>query len=124
MNRTSFRSKTLNIPSVIQKVITMADGSLRLYVDTAELTPEITTELFNLFHKSGVFAFSESKINDVVSADVSQPQPKGVKSPSQRLRSVIYLYWKMLDREIYPDFGIYYNGEIETLISKYKELLP
>jgi hypothetical protein len=44
------------------------------------------------------------------------------KSPSQRLRAVLYLLWKK-DSKGYSDFELFYAGMMEKIVSHYKNLL-
>lgn len=44
------------------------------------------------------------------------------KSPSQRLRSVIFLLWKQADGEL--PFEVYYSTKMEQIIDHLKSKLP
>jgi hypothetical protein len=68
------------------------------------------TQIFNM-KKSG---FSEEWL------DIEQ---KEGKTPSQRLRAVIFLLWKYRD-EWYKDFNLYYQYVMNEIIEAEKKLLP
>jgi hypothetical protein len=44
------------------------------------------------------------------------------KSPSQRLRNVLYRLWEQADGG-YSDFNLYYLNKMETIINHYKDKL-
>ena len=111
----------LQVPSAITKVTTMADKSLRLQVDTQELNPDASAEVFQYYNKYGVFVFSESEIRQ---QDIEVPEYQPIeksdsyKSPSQRFRNVLYLLWKQKGQP--DDFDIYYKKQMELIIDHFK----
>lgn len=54
----------------------------------------------------------------------TEPAPlgRGFKSPSQRLRAVLFVAWKAAGEQ--GDFEDYYKGELTYIINSYKDLLP
>jgi hypothetical protein len=111
----------LKVPSQITKVSTMRDGALRLQVDTQELQPQDKAELMSLHQVAGWFVFSESGIQE---ADIpTDPVELDQKTPSQRLRAILYVYWQKLDGEhnkVAP-FDVWYATQMERLIEHYKQ---
>lgn len=104
---------------------TMADGTLRLYVDTPELPPEAFSVLTGLRNTASwvSFATSESEASEVPPEDV--PEFKTDKSPSQRLRAVLYRYYEQRPElhSAHPTFNRYYEYVLETKINEIKEKL-
>jgi hypothetical protein len=111
------------VPSYITKITTMRDRSLRLQVDTQELKPDESAKVFDLYDKFGFFLFKDSDIKpeDLDIPDV-KPEFKSDKSPSQRLRGVIYRYFEQLDNHNIP-FDDFYKKEMEKIIEHYKSKL-
>lgn len=103
------------VPSLISKIITMSDGGLRLYVDTQELTDEDKAKVFSLHRKLGYFVMKESEI---VQADVPTYVPTDKKTPSQRLRAVLYRVWE--DKKE-GEFEEFYKNKLEQIINHFKE---
>ena len=115
----------LKVPSAISKVSTMADGGLRLQVDTQELTAPDKAELMGLHNQIGWFVFSPNSIQveDIPTEAVETDQ----KTPSQRLRAVLFIYWKKQQENngqrftSDKDFDYYYSKTLEKLIEHYKQ---
>jgi len=112
----------IKIPSVISSIKTMHDNTLRLEVDTQEITSEAKAELFSLHNKYGVFVYSVQNINDGDLEDLPVIRvEKGKKSPSQRFRAVLYKLWQGDSQQ--GDFEAFYKSRMEQLIEHYKEKL-
>lgn len=115
--------KIFSAPAIIEKVQTLVDGGVKFTVNTPELNPESMTKLFSLTKKSGYFLFSESGSIDTKDIpDVPLDLEAGEKSPSQRLRSVLYVYWEENTSKREP-FDVFYKKSIEKLITGLKEKL-
>ena len=104
----------------------MANGGIRVIIDTQEISQEAeVTKLFRL--KSfgvGWFCF---KNKEIVAEDIPAYDPKGFeeeKTPSQRLRSVLYVYFKEVKKGKDSDFDGFYRNVFEQLIENYKAKLP
>ena len=112
----------LKVPAIIEKVMTMADNGLRLFVDTQELGPADKGLVMALHKKIGHFVFAEQ---DLKEADIKElPEirlEKGEKSPSMRLRGVLYVYWEQ--QKITESFEIFYRRQLERFINTIKEKL-
>lgn len=114
----------LKVPSVIEKVMTMADGGLRLFVDTQELQPEDKGVVMNFHKKQGYFVFSEQYENINVEDIKNLPKielEEGEKSPSIRLRAVLYVYWE--EKKVGGSFDSFYKKQMERFIQTIKEKL-
>jgi hypothetical protein len=110
------------VPATIEKIETMADKSLRLRIDTQELSREEAAQVFELHEKLGWFTFSEQEIKkeDLVDLPEVKKEFKNQKSPSERLRNVLYVVWEEIGK---PDksFESWRSAEMEKIISHYKQ---
>lgn len=97
----------------------------RIVVDTQEnLTPEQLAELFALHEKVGWFFFlgaPETKINIPELPDIHLED--GEKSPSQRLRAVLFIYHQQHQPSDGSDFELFYRRWMERAINQIKEKL-
>lgn len=113
---------TFQTQAGINKVSTLVDGSVRLYVDTPELPAEDMTRLFSLRNKQIWVAFKETELVD---NDLDVKPTNGTikgRSPSQRLRSVIYVLWEQqTDRS--QSFEEFYKTQMEKIIEHLKSKL-
>lgn len=96
----------------IWQIATMADWGCKITLYTPELPPEEMAYLF-LAKKSG--------IADAI--DVEETVSDG-KTPSQRLRAVLFVYWENFEKTRYKHFNDFYISWIEKKISEIKERLP
>lgn len=107
------------IPATISKITTMADKSLRLQVDTQEVSPQEKSDIFAHHDTLGWFVFADAPIKEVKLDEL----PKIVldeeeKSPSARLRAVLYVYWK--DKNLSEDFEVFYRRKMNSIIESVK----
>lgn len=115
----------IQAPATISKIITMADKSLRLYVDTQELAPEDAGLIFGLYQKFGQFVFAEAG-DDVKEKDINVPAyakiEKSDKTPSQRLRGVLWHAYQENDKlkMQYKTADDFYRVKMEEIINHFK----
>lgn len=118
------------VPSTITKITTLADKSIRLQVDTQELSAEEKALVFGLHERFGWFVFKETLIEqkDIELPELPNPKKDGKeKTDSQRLRAVIYLLWKQNgEKDLYSrecDGETYYHQYMNHIIEKAKSRL-
>jgi len=110
------------VPCIVTKVTTMRDKSLRLQIDTQELNAEEKALVFSLHEKFGYMAFKELPINpEDVNVPEYVPEFKDDKTPSKRLRAVIYKIWEQENSQM--KFDDYYKSKMEMIIEHYKSKL-
>lgn len=121
------------IEAGINGVRTMADGSLRISLDTQEMHPEQMARIFELRGKPGMVLISSGAITDeeinVVSDFVDDNEVKG-KSQSQRLRNVLYVMWEQQQPRYALDgvskvmpFDLFYKNQTDIIINHLKSQL-
>lgn len=95
--------------AIIEKLSTMADHSIQLKISLPELSPEAMTNIFQVLNKEVV----EIEFD----ADVEE------KSPSKRLRAVLYIFWEQQYKGAYPEFEVFYRSKMEDIINRIKDKL-
>lgn len=102
----------------------MKDGSATLRFSTQEIVPADLVIIKEFHGHFGKLLFSEDEIQptDVPKADNDFEG----KSPSKRLRNVIFVVWKTRKDAGKTElkFEDFYAGQIENIIEQYKEKLP
>ena len=109
------------VPSTISKVETMADRTLKLRVDTTqELPAEDEAKIMRLRGTQGWFVYSDREIqaNEIPNIDIDTEIDE--KSPSQRLRNIIWVHWDKNTNKQTP-FDIYYRNVMDKIINRLKE---
>lgn len=112
----------------VGKVATLVDGSVSITLRTQELPAIKAAELFSL-RKRVAFAYikpdKEPTENEKKALDGMLPEPVG-KTPSQRLRGVLFVYWEQ-NKDSTPtipkDFETFYRIKIEEFINGVKQEL-
>ena len=119
----------------IDKVSTLADGSLRLFIGTPELSNETMVKIFSLIKRQGYVLISTNNINqDQIDAveKASTNAEFSEKTPSQRMRGVLYKLWektqpKNLNGDTgqmeYVDFDLFYKRQMNKIIDHFKTKL-
>lgn len=115
-------SENLQIPAYIDGASTRKDGSLSIRVSTQELHPNVKLKIFDLLNTFGWFMFkpSEKPIGSEELPD-SEVEDKS-KTPSKRLRSVLYVLWESGEKKV--TFDAYYRSKMEQIIEHVKTKLP
>jgi hypothetical protein len=110
--------------ATISKVTTMADKTVRLQVDCQEMNSDDMTILFSLNGKLGHFFFREAFFTDVDNEKLPELKiDKGEKTPSQRLRSRLFVYYTEVTNGKKEDFNIWYDRELAKIGEKYLEMV-
>lgn len=105
----------------------MADFGIRVQLDLPELTLEEKSALFNL-HKPETNVWVALKDIPLSAEELDIPEvidkDTETKSPSQRLRAVLYRYWEQ-NQNKHKEFDIFYRKQMEKWINQIKaELQP
>ena len=100
------------------------DKSWKLTIDTQELSPEAVKVLTSFNSEFIKILMTDEGINDAMIKDFAQLEAElkeEPKTPSERLRAVLWLYWNTLDGD--EDFDSYYKKLMEKFIQHYKDKL-
>jgi hypothetical protein len=119
------RQKTiLKVPAMISRVQTMADGGLRLFVDTQEIGPGDKGLVMELHKKIGWFLFAEQELKQEDILDLPEIQLEAGEKPlSQTMRGVLFRLWekaKAEDKTQKTSEG-FYRDWMSRAIEKLKE---
>tara|TARA_R110000744_G_scaffold320603_2_gene426752 strand:+ start:2375 stop:2731 length:357 start_codon:yes stop_codon:yes gene_type:complete len=108
----------------INKVGTLSDGTMSINLHTQELSADTMTRIFEMNKKPGLVLISSDSISQE-EIDAVQVATKDFefneKTPSQRLRNVLYRVWEQTDQQ--KDFRLFYEIHMEKVINQYKSTL-
>lgn len=107
-------------PATIGKIQTLSDGGSKIDIFVQELSPEDAAVLFSFRGKAGNIGFKEG---DFSYSEIAEPDPvdgKESKTPAQRLRSVLYVFWEKNTSKKVP-FDDFYRSYLEKIITSIKE---
>jgi hypothetical protein len=110
------------IPSMLESISTLKDGTIKLVFETQELRPSDVGILFSYRKGIGYLAFKpESFDQDQVKMieGLKVIEFEGEKSDSKRMRNTLYRLWEQ-DKRGYDDFNLYYKYRMDNLINMLK----
>jgi hypothetical protein len=116
-------SQPIQVPVLIQGLSTKQDGSIKIVMETRELGGQDAARLFDLRNSEAWAVIAATELRDEdVSLPTERPDPAvGTKTPSQRLRAVLYRLWEQSRGG--TDFESFYRVRIEQIIDQLKERL-
>lgn len=112
--------KTLQINAQITGIRSKVDRSLGLSISTPEFTPEETAELLRLQGLNVELTITpmDEKPTDTMVID----REAGEKTPSERLRAIIYRLWET-KKDKWPEHQMFYRHTMEKIIEQIKDKL-
>jgi len=113
----------LQLPATIESIKSRVDGSWNIGINTQELSEEGARVLLKLNRKIGWFLFKETPLEEADLIDIPESKPEfvGDKTPSQRLRGVLYVLWEQTKPT--KTFDEFYRTKMENIINWAKEKL-
>ena len=116
-------NKGIILPAIVESLRTRKDRTIAITIGTQEMEPAKAGEIFSLNNQLVTVYISPTGIDqdtiDII--DTLEPELPG-KSPSQRLRSILYLLWKQDDGG-FKDKNLHYLHHMEKIIDHYKSKL-
>lgn len=118
--------KPIIIPAQIEGISTRSDKTLKLVIGTQEMPPNEAGRLFGMNQRMAYIAikeeaFQQSEIDAVEQLSVNPEDTKN-RTPSQRLRAILYVLWNE-NNEGHPTFDSFYSQKIEKIITHFKDRL-
>ena len=110
--------KAITCPVILGRVSTCKDGSLTLSFSTPELTPDEKVAFMEVLNQN---------LKMLLQPDAMVVEMKEIrgqfetKTPSQRLRSLLYIWWKQSSGQ--GEFESFYQRQMEQIINTIKEKL-
>ena len=111
--------KAVQFPAQLQKIATRVDGSINISLETQELSGTDMAELFSYRNALGYVTFTPNLVNNVEVPD--EPAIDNSKSPSQRLRGILYVLWEQQGKKKFDTFSQYYDVQMERIINQVKD---
>lgn len=116
-------SNVVTLPAIIEEPRMLKDKTVKITVAFQEQTPQVMAELFRLCGSYGFVSIKPENFLPSELEDMDKLKADAIgKSPSQRMRSVLYLLWEK-DNEGFKDFQSYYLWRMERVLDFYKKKL-
>lgn len=114
------------IPATVARISSRKDKSLLLSFDTSELPPHTAGALYAMQNSAVYLAVKETAFNAADTEELDGLESDFVddkkKTPSRRLRGVLYRLWEQ-QPEGYADYKAHYAAKMETIIEHFKNKL-
>ena len=108
------------LPAQIESIASRKDKTIRLTIGTQELNPNTAAELFTMNQQFCYFAIkTESFLQNEVDLVNDLKADINVKTPSQRLRNILYINYQQ-NNEGFKDFNTFYISKMESICEHYK----
>ena len=114
------------IGATLESYRSLKDRTLKLVFETNEPTPEQLAGIGQSAQQFGYVAFKTSPLKEAEKKaieDAEDLEEDSNKTPSKRLRSVLYVAFTN-DNKGYQNFDSYYRGRMEEMINIIKSELP
>jgi hypothetical protein len=108
----------IKLPAILVGFSSHADGGAGIRFTTNELMGEDYVNLAGHKGKFGWLIFNENEVQD---EDIPKMEAEETKTPSQRLRAVLFVLWKQEGSK--GNFEDYYRSRMEKLIDVLKNKL-
>lgn len=114
-------NKRFQVAATLEGISTLKDGGASVRFHTQELNNDDKSILFDFANSFGHLLFSANEVKeDELKLEAIRKDTVG-KSPSQRMRAVIFKLWEQNGRK--GDFDTYYGTLMESLLNQLKEKL-
>jgi len=110
------------IHAQIESISTRKDKTIKVTIGTQELGNKQAGELFQLQNSLVNCYLSTNAIQTDMMSEVdkvSSEMIETIKSPSKRMKAVLYILWNQ-DKKGYDDFELYYRNKMEIFIESLK----
>jgi hypothetical protein len=109
------------LPATIEGISTRKDRTVRVTIGTQELAPDKAGQLMALQNALCYVAIKPENFTHDEEANLDKLKADDVngKTPSQRLRSVLFRLWEQ-DGKGFKTFSSYYDHHMELLINQIK----
>lgn len=112
----------ITLPAQIDSIRSLKDGSVKVTLETQELTPSAAGDLFSLQGKFCYVAFKLEHFRreeiDALESLKADYQETG-KTPSQRLRNILHVWFKQ-EPQGFDSFTLFYEHHLEKLCDHFK----
>jgi hypothetical protein len=112
----------LIIPSNLEGINTLKDGTIKLVFETQELKPEDVGTLFSYRNRLGFLIFKPETFDKdqmELIEHLKVDEFPGQKSQAQRQRAILFKLWQENDMG-YKDFNLYYEYRMNDLCTMLK----
>lgn len=111
------------VPGQIFSIGTLRDGTVKVVIHLQEVSPESISSLYQMTNcLVKTYITTENIAQEAKDAvDQFEMETEG-KSPSKRMRNVLYRLWEQ-DNQGYEDFELWYKWHMNRLIESLKSKL-
>lgn len=112
------------IGCIIEGITSRKDKTVKLTIGTQELSPDSAAQIFGMNQQFCYVALKKETFNpnEVDTIESLKTDMDSVKTPSQRLRAILFRNYEQ-NGEGYADFATYYQAKMEKICDHFKAKL-
>ena len=113
------------IPSILESYRSLKDKTLKINFETNELNSQELLGIVENLGSYGYLAFKKEPFNEKERQQIESIETNledSVKTPSQRLRAVLYRNYER-DAQGFKSFATYYEHNMEIILNHFKSKL-
>lgn len=111
------------VPGIVSGLSTLKDGTVKVTLALQEVSPKIAADLFGLNNQYVKAYLTTENITQDATEHLDEWEVEiESKSPSKRLRNVLFRLWEQ-DQQGYEDFELWYRWKMEKIIDHFKSKL-
>lgn len=113
----------ITIPTTLETISTLKDGTIKLVFETGELPPDKVGTIFSYRMHACYLAIKPETFNKQeieLLESLKTLEYEGNKSPSKRMYNTLYMLWKR-NQQGYQDFNLYYAMRMEKQLNDLKK---
>lgn len=111
---------TIQVPAILTRIAYLKDKGLSLGFSTQEISDEEKVVVSRFHNEFGYLLFKKNEFKDEDIPQNNAPTDEQ-KTPSQRLRAVLFVLWKQQGQ--LGDFDTFYRAQVDRIIEKIKRAL-
>lgn len=116
-------NEPIKIPVLIAGLSTKVDGSVKIVLETQELPTEQAGQLYGMRNMLAWAVIAPEATESIVLPKETPDPAMNVKTPSQRLRARMFVYFKEKGISQDLDFDLWYKAELERIGQRYLDKL-
>jgi len=113
----------ITIPATVGGLSTLKDGTIKITLCLREIQPDMAARAFSLNNQDvKCYLTTDNVTQEVIdNLDEWELEPEE-KSPSKRLKNVMYVFWQQNPKG-YEDSNLFYRNEMNKIIEHFKNKL-
>jgi hypothetical protein len=113
----------ITVPAIVSGLTALKDGTIKVTLSLQEIQPEMAARAFALNNQYVKAYLTTENVTQEIEESIGEwTLEHETKSPSKRLRNVLYRLWEQ-DKQGYEDYELFYVNRMNKIIEQIKNKL-